>query len=218
VSVFHTALAYPVRGERRGRRIAGSLVLVVSLALLITVPVYAGYLVRLLRNAAYGDEAPPGLHDVGGLFVEGLSAVGLVVAYAALPMAPFVVASLPPVDVAFGRAGAVAFAAAVVALGYVLPAVLTAYAVAGSVVGGLSVRRIGRVLGSRSYLTAWVPAAAVVGPALVGTWALGWVGVAAIVLVGAPLVLYATVTGCYLVARGFAGAVDLPRRPVARRR
>ena len=212
--MFREALAYPFAGERPGRRLLGTFVIVASLALVVTVPIYVGYLVRLFREAAYGEAAPPRNGDVGGLFVDGLTALGLVAAYAALPLAPFVVVSLPFVDVTLGTAGRIAFAAVSLGLAYVVPAVVASYAVDANVVGGLAVRRIARALRSPGYLRAWLLAAVVVGPALAGVGALALFGVVPVLLVGPAFVLYGTLVGGVLVAQGFAGAVDLPRRPV----
>lgn len=214
--MLREALAYPFAGERPGRRLLGTLVVVASMLLLVTVPIYVGYLVRLLRGVAYGEETPPRNEDIGGMFIEGLTAIGLAIVYAALPLAPFVVISLPFVDVTLGTPGLAAFAVVSLLLAYLLPAVVASYAVDANVVGGLSVRRIARALGSRRYLVAWVPAVVVVGPALASTWVLGGFGVVPILLVGPPVVLYGTLVGAYLVARGFADSVDLPRRPVVR--
>jgi hypothetical protein len=214
--MLRAALVFPVAGERRGRRILGTLVVVASAPLLVTLPIYVGYLVRVLRDVAYGDAAPPRNADVGGLFVEGLTALGIVVGYAALPLAPFVVASLPFVDVALGTPGRVALVAVALLLAYVLPAVLASYAVDASVVGGLAVRRIWRALASPSYLVAWVPAAVVSGGVLASVVGLDRLGIAPTLVVGPPVVLYGTLVASYLVGRGFADAVDLPRRPVVR--
>lgn len=214
--MLREALAFPFAGERRGRRILGTLVMVASIPLLVTAPIYVGYLVRLLRDAAYGDAAPPRNTDIGGLFIEGLTAISLVVVYAAVPFAPFVVASLPFVDVALGTPGQVALAAVSLVLAYVLPAVLASYAADASVVGGLAGRRIWRALTSRSYLVAWVPAAVIGGGVLVSVLILDRLGVAPTLLVGPPVVFYGTTVAGYLVARGFAASVELARRPVVR--
>lgn len=214
--MLRAALVYPFAGERRGRRLAASLVLVASLVLLVTIPIYVGYLVRLFRDAAYGDESPPAVSDLGGLFVEGLSAAGLAVAYGALPLAPFVVVSLPFVTVDLGTSGRVAFGLVLLGLSYVLPAVLCSYAVQGNVVGGLAGRRILGTLGSREYLVPWLPGVVLCWASATCVWALGWVGVVPIFLVGAPALVFGTVAGSYLFATGFANAVELPRRPVIR--
>lgn len=214
--MLREALAYPFAGERRGRRILGTLVMVASIPLLVTAPIYVGYLVRLLRDAAYGDAAPPRNADIGGLFIEGLTAISLVIVYAALPLSPFVVASLPFVDVSLGTPGQVGLAAVSLLLAYVLPAVLASYAADASVVGGLAVRRIWRALTSRDYVVAWVPAAVIGGGVVASVWVLGGLGVATTLVFGPPIVLYGTVVAGYLVARGFAASVTLARRPVVR--
>ncbi|MFB6157749.1 MAG: DUF4013 domain-containing protein [Haloferacaceae archaeon] len=214
--MLREALAFPFAGERRGRRILGTLVMVASIPLLVTAPIYVGYLVRLLRDVAYGDAAPPRNADIGGLFVEGLTALSLVTAYAAVPLAPFVVASLPFVDVALGTPGRVALAAVSLLLAYVLPAVLASYAVDASVVGGLAGRRIWRALTSRDYLVAWIPAAVVGAAVVASVWVLGLFGIAPSLVVGPPVVLYGTLVAGHLLARGFAASVELARRPVVR--
>lgn len=215
-SMLREALAYPFAGERRGRRILGTLVMVASIPLLVTAPIYAGYVVRLLRDAAYGDTAPPRNADIGGLFVEGLTAISLVVVYAAVPLSPFVVASLPFIDVSFGTAGEVALAAVSLVLAYVLPAVLASYAADASVVGGLAGRRIWRALTSRDYVVAWIPAAVIGGGVAVSVLILGSLGVITTIVFGTPVVFYGTTVAGYLVARGFAASVTLARRPVVR--
>jgi hypothetical protein len=214
--MLRAALAYPLAGEGRGRRLLGSLVLVASLLLLVTVPIYVGYLVRLARDVAFGDETPPSNADVGGLFVQGLSALGLMTAYAALPLAPFVVASLPFVDLALGTAGRAALVVVVVGLAYLLPAVVVSYAVQGNVVGGLAFRRIGRALASPGYLVAWLPGVVVLAASLGAGALLGATGLG--IVLAPPVVLYGTLVAGHLFARGFAGQVDLPRRPVVRQR
>ncbi len=214
--MFREALVYPFAGERPGRRLLGTFVIIASLVLLVTVPIYVGYLVRLLREAAYGEDAPPRNGDVGGLFVNGLTALGLVAVYAALPLAPFVVVSLPFVDVTLGTPGQVALAVVSLALAYLVPAVLASYAVDANVVGGLAVRRIARALRSPGYLRAWITAVVVVAPALAVVGVLALFGPLPVLLIGPAVVLYGTVVGGAVVGWGFAGAVDMPRRPVRR--
>lgn len=214
--MFREALVYPFAGERRSRRILGTLVMVASIPLLVTVPIYVGYLVRVLRDAAYGDAAPPRNADIGGLFVEGLTAISLVIVYAAVPLAPFVVASLPFVDVSLGTPGRVALAVVSLLLAYVLPAILASYATDASVVGGLAVRRIWRALTSRTYVVAWVPATVIGSGVLASVLFLDRLGIAPTLVFGPPIVLYGTLVAANLVARGFADSVELARRPVVR--
>jgi hypothetical protein len=150
------------------------------------------------------------------MFVEGLSATGLAVTYAALPLAPFVAVTLPFVDVGLGRAGVAALALVAAVLAVVVPAALASYAVAANVVGGLAVRRVGGVLAAPAYLARGVPAAVLGAVPFAAVWLLGGFGLVPAVVVGAPLVWYGTVVGARLVGTAFGAAADLPRRPVVR--
>lgn len=228
-------LSYPSRGDDAfGRFVVGTLLTIGAAILLLPGVALLGYLVRVLRGAAYGESDPPDFDDWGGMTVDGLRALAVVVAYGFVPVV-LVAATVGPSVIAGGAGGrassvladvgvtgllgsAVAFAVAY----YLTPAALTSFAVDGEVAAAFDVDRLRRTTLSGDYFLAWlVPflvtvVVQVVLSALLFVLGVSLVGVLLIpvILLVAPVVqFYLAVVVCYLFGRAVGDRVDLPERP-----
>ncbi|MFC7187815.1 DUF4013 domain-containing protein [Halorubrum yunnanense] len=113
-----------------------------------------GYVSRVLRRTADGDDAPPAFEAWGDLLVEGAKAFVVAFVYSLLPIAALAIAGL---------------AASLAGL-YVTPAALAAVADSGRIGDGFAVGTLWTVVTKRAYATGWLTAAAV---ALGGALAVG---------------------------------------------
>lgn len=179
------ALRYPFAGERRldAVLVGGGLhLLATALPVLPLVPV-VGYLVRVLRHVATDespgsrtalDEGPPDWRPVVPLFVDGVTAIGVVVIYLLVPIAllagTMAVAgggALNPTTlgsgVLFYAGSTLVFVTALAAI-YPLPAALVAYATDG-LRPAFSPNRLQNAVRDAQYLVATLTALAVLGVA-----------------------------------------------------
>ena len=148
-----------------------------------------GYVSRVLRRTADGDDAPPAFEAWGELLVDGLKAFVVAFVYSLVPLATLALAVALVVGtlvaVPGGNTGAFAgglalgvlalvlgvagVAASLVGL-YVTPAALAAVGDSGRVGDGFAVGTLWTVVTKRAYATGWLTAAAVV---LAGVLAVG---------------------------------------------
>ena len=213
--MFEDALRYPYSdGEGIKTLLAGTLLSLLGVLLLPAVFV-AGYTMRVLRAVAADEEALPGWDDWTDLFVDGLRATVVSVAYLLVPMLLVVgaiVAFLVPFPGEPTRlVTLLAWAVALLSLPllfaatYVLPAALVNTAVTRRIGAGFAFRRLWPVLTSGSYATAWLLAllvsllSGVVGGLVVLVPLAGFV-------VAVAVGFYATLATAYLYGRGFAGS------------
>jgi hypothetical protein len=187
-----------------------------------------GYVSRVLRGTADGDDAPPAFDEWGDLLLEGAKAFAVTLVYSLLPLAVFAVAAVFGVGaVVLGSGGtdggllggliggALALLLALVALGvsivglYVTPAALAAVADSGRVGDGFALGTLWTVVSKRAYATGWLTAAVVV---LAGSLAVGVLSVVPILgtIAGLFVQFYALVAAAAIVGWTWADV-----RPVA---
>ncbi|MFB6171896.1 MAG: DUF4013 domain-containing protein [Haloarculaceae archaeon] len=212
--MLEDALRYPYGdGAGAGALLVGVLLTLLGFLLLPLVLV-AGYTLRVARAGVAG-EAMPAWDDWAALFVDGLRAIAVAVAYLLVP-GVLVVGTLAAVFVALpgpvprvvtvvAWVVAVLSVPALLAALYVLPAALVNVALVGRTGAGFALRRLWPVLASETYAVAWLLAlvVSVLGGAVAGVVAL--VPVVGVV-VGAAVGFYVDVVATYLYARGVADA------------
>jgi hypothetical protein len=173
--------------------------------LVVPAIIVQGYLVRVLRSAARGDDEAPSFTEWGELLVDGVKLLVITIAYT-LPIYALMAGLIFAVPMGSGAGGSrlgallVGFVILLLALvvSYLIPATAANFAIEGSLVAAFD---FGTVLGgafSKSYAVG-VVLAIVVGLTL-GLVA----GALSIVLVGIPLLFYVQVVTYYLFGRGFA--------------
>ncbi|MGM0590281.1 MAG: DUF4013 domain-containing protein [Halobacteriota archaeon] len=184
---------------------------VLSILSVLIIPVFIvqGYYVRVLRAAAFGDDAPS-FTQWGDLLVDGVKLVVINLLWSLVIVVPTLVAvvvvgtggdSVGPVR-AFVALVAAAFA---VVVSFFIPAAMTNFAVHGRVGAAFDVRTIVSGSLTSDYVVAWL-LVLVVG--IVG----GLVGSAlVVVLVGFLVLFYVQVVTYALFARGFAEGAGLER-------
>ena len=206
--------------------VIGGLLLLAS-PLVIPSVLVLGYLTRVLRRTADGDDEPPAFEAWGDLFVDGLKAFAVAFVYSLLPLGVVAVAafvslgafvvvpggeSVGPGTVAVGLivliGGLVAFLVSLVGL-YVTPAALAAVADSGKVGDGFALGALWSVVSKRAYATGWLTAAVVV---LAGALAIGVLSVVPVLgtIAGVFVQFYALVAAAAIVGWTWADV-----RPVA---
>ena len=199
--------------------VIGGLLLLAS-PLVIPSILVLGYLTRVLRRTADGDDEPPFFGEWGELFVDGLKAFAVAFVYSLLPLAVVAAAvavSLSAFVVVPGTgdggagtflgtfavgivvlvAGLVALVLSLVGL-YVTPAALAAVADSGRVGDGFAVGTLWGVVTKRAYATGWLTAAVVV---LAGALAIGVLSVVPVLgtIAGVFVQFYALVAAAAIV-------------------
>jgi hypothetical protein len=187
-----------------------------------------GYVSRVLRQTADGDDTPPAFEAWGDLLVEGAKGFAVTLVYSLLPLLVFATAALFAVGAAIvgfdGSAGgalggllggALALLLALVALAvsiaglYVTPAALAAVADSGRIGDGFALGTLWTVVTKRAYATGWLAAAAVV---LAGALAVGVLSVVPVIgtIAGLFVQFYALVAAAAIIGWTWADV-----RPVA---
>lgn len=222
--MFEAALRYPTNGEKALERLLIGGVLVILSVFVLPIFLVYGYLLRSIAAVAAGEEEPPAWEDWGELFVDGLKAFVVGVAYA---IVPFVLALLFFVPLSVGTAvggdgrsgvvagiGALAFLVMIVvglAVAYVVMAALTNLAVEGRLGAAFEFSTVGRLATSEPYVIAIVLAivvqvlvAAVVFAAVLFTF-----GLAVLVLVplGAFIQFWLYLVTVYLFGAAYREAM-----------
>ena len=191
---------------------------VLLLASPLLIPAFAvlGYVVRVLRRTADGDDEPPVFDAWGELLVDGLKAFVVAFVYSLLPLGVVAVAaglSIGTLVVVPGGetagvgtvvvglivlvAGLVSLLVSLVGL-YVTPAALAAVADSGRVGDGFALGTLWGVISKRAYATGWLTAAVVV---LAGSLAVGVLSVVPILgtIAGLFVQFYALVAAAAIV-------------------
>lgn len=187
-----------------------------------------GYVSRVLRRTADGDDAPPAFDGWGDLLVEGAKGFAVTLVYSLVPLAVFAVAAVFGVGAAvvgsggssgsllgglLGGAFALVLALAALAVSlaglYVTPAALAAVADSGRIGDGFAIGTLWTVVTKRAYATGWLTAAAVV---LAGMLAVGVLSVVPILgtIAGLFVQFYALVAAAAVIGWTWADV-----RPVA---
>ncbi|EMA67708.1 hypothetical protein C461_08274 [Halorubrum aidingense JCM 13560] len=208
--------------------VIGGLLLLAS-PLIIPSVLVLGYVSRVVRRTAGGDDELPVFEAWADLLVEGLKAFAVTLVYSLLPLAILAVAAVfgvGAVVVGAGDGGAaglfggllggalalllvlVAFAVSLAGL-YVTPAALAAVADSGRVGDGFAVGTLWGVITKRAYAVGWLSAAAVV---LAGTLAVGVLSVVPVLgtIAGLFVQFYALVAAAAVIGWTWADV-----RPVA---
>lgn len=210
--MLEDGLSYPLRGDWIGRMIIGGVLGFFSW-LVLPAFVLFGYLVEVLESTVAGDETPPEFVDWGTLFVRGIVATAIALAYAFVPLFAyllFVFVVLGAGGAIGGDAGALigglgilaalAFLPVLFVVYYAVPAALTAYAAEGRAGAAFDLSLLKPTLFSVEYLVA------VLMP-LVVTFALWMVtGLLAITVVGLLLVPFLQFYGQVAIFRMFGAA------------
>jgi len=210
--MFQEALNYPRNSDSAVKNVAiGGLLLFLSV---LFVPMFfvLGYVVRSLRSVLNGVEEPPEFDEWGELFMDGLKAFAIGLAYSLVPAVIAVVAVVTSGAtlgltgpgrsgglviglIALGALGLLTVASLLLA--YVLPAAIVAWVRTESLGAAFSPGELRVLAFSKTYATGWVVA---VGISLLGGIV---VGVLNAVLVGALLApfitFYANVAGAHAI-------------------
>lgn len=230
--MLEEAIRYPWKGEDNVETIAiGGILSLLGFLIVPVFPVY-GYAVRVIRDVSAGaDEYPPVFEDWEELFVDGLKAVVVALVYSLVPLAMFAVAAVAwfvPVTASAaadgpGALGAVGFlvgvavtfaaVAASLALVYLVPAAVAAFARTGRLGAAFSASDLRAIGGSKPYATGWLVAVAVTLLASVAASALSMTGVGALLV---PFVsFYGTVAAAYAIGEGIAEIPLIEREETA---
>ena len=209
--MFENALRYPYdEGDGLKTLAIGGLLSLLGFLLFPAILV-SGYTLRVLRDVDAGEDDLPAFDDWVAMFVDGLKAIAVAIAYVLVPAVLLTVAVVslllpltqtPPTWVV-AIAGIVTLLAVPVTLLaiYALPAGLVTLARTGRMGSAFDRRELSPVLKSGSYFVAWLLAIVVSVLAGLLTGA-----VVATTLVGAVVVafvgFYANLVGAYLYARG----------------
>lgn len=228
--MLRDALQFPVRGDDAAKTVLiGGLLALFGFLLVPVIPL-VGYLQRVFRATAAGEDLPPVFDDLEGLFVDGLRATAASLAYFAVPLVAglfvFVAVAVfvPVAAVSAGSGAEPAVTSAVrgtvalallgvglvslvwsLAASYVLPPALARVAETDRLGSAFALRRVWATAATTEYLTAWLLA---LGVGVVFGAVLG--AVAAVPLVGwlaAPFAsFYLGVVTVRLYAEGIAAA------------
>ncbi|VTT85330.1 unknown [Halorubrum sp. DM2] len=190
-----------------------------------------GYVARVVRGTADGDDEPPVFEAWGDLLVDGLKTFAVTFVYSLVPLAVVAVAAVVAlgtfVVVPGGGAGgggtflgAAVVGILVLALGlvgfalslaglYVTPAAVAAVAESGKVGDGFAVTTLWGVVTKRAYATGWLTAAVVV---LAGALAIGVLSVVPVLgtIAGVFVQFYALVAAAAIIGWTWADV-----RPIA---
>ena len=212
---------------------------VLLLASFLLIPVFfvLGYLVRVLRRSADGNDEPPAFDEWGDLLRDGLKAFVVTFVYSVFPLAVLAVVGVFGVGAVLVGAGdsalagiiggtlvlVLAFVAFVVSLAgvYVTPAALSNYAETGRVGDGFAFAAIWTAITTKAYAVGWLYALAVI---LAGSLAVGVLSVVPVLgtIAGVFVQFYALVAAYHIVGHTWAdvrpvaaeqGGVDTTERP-----
>ncbi|MFB6155200.1 MAG: DUF4013 domain-containing protein [Haloferacaceae archaeon] len=175
-------------------------------ALVLPGLVLQGYLVRVVRESAVGDDVAPSFTEWGTLFVDGLKVLGVTLGYVlavGVPVAVGVPLLIPdPAAIPTWGATTVFYLLGLLALlvHFLLPAACGLFALTGSVASAFNVPSVLSVAFTFEYAVPWLLSVFVGGLGLV-------VGVSlSPLLVGLPLLFVSLVLTAYLWGRGVGEA------------
>ena len=221
ITMIQDALEYPRTGDDWTKTVLIGGILSILGVLVVPTVLVLGYLVRVLERTMHGDDQPPKFDEWSDMFVDGVKAFAITLAYGLVPAAvgaAVVVGGVLSFS-AVGGAGAGGAAAsgvgvAVVVVGgllalvlgllaaYVVPAAIAAFAETGRIGSAFSVAALRPALTSGTYATAWVVAFAVVVGAGLVAGALNAIPVIGFV-VGGFVGFYAGVAAYYVVGHAW---------------
>lgn len=220
MGTIEAALRYPMEHDDWVKTVLiGGVLSLFSFLLLPILPVY-GYLVRVIRQRLADEPKPPVFDDWGDLFVDGLRALVVIIAYMLVPM---VVGTITVggsiVALATGTEAGAAAGLGGLFVGFLLTAVLAlvfGYIAAGalvnfvredSVAAAFDFGTIRQVVTQREYAVAWLFSVAVLVGASIVT---GFLNVIPFLgaIVGAFVLFYVEIAAARLWTDGFSDALD----------
>lgn len=190
----------------------GGLLFILSV-LLVPLIFVSGYLMRVLRQTASGNDEPPVFDDWGNLGVDGLKATAISLVYTFVPLVILGIVGVFGIGVAFSGLGDSAIGGLIggtvvfllVALGFVLsiagayvtPAALSNFAETDRLTAGFDLGLIWTVITTKTYAVGWLSAMAVI---LAGAVVVGVLSVVPILgtLAGLFVQFYALVAAFYI--------------------
>ncbi len=210
--MFQEALNYPRNSDSAVKNVAiGGILLVLSVFFVPTFFVL-GYVVRTLRNVMNGIEEPPEFDEWGDLFIDGLKAFAIGLAYSLVPAAIAIVAVVTSgatlgltgpgrsggLVVGLVALGALALLTVVsLLLVYVLPAAIVTWVRTDNLGAAFSPAELRVLAFSKTYATGWLVAVGISLLAGVVSGALGAVLVGGLL---APFItFYANVAGAHAI-------------------
>lgn len=220
--MLEEGISYPFKGDSAlGRIVVGSL-LVLGSVLVVPAILFFGYTVRVLGEAARGNEEPPEFDEWGEMLVTGVKGIAVTLVYGIVPFAAMsVFLSTIAAGVASGPEGGAGggILAGVGLLGilvstvgllvvyYLVPAALTNMAVEGNFGAAFDVGRLKSVLLSLDYLIAWLLPVVI---AVVANFVVTILAFTIVGLVLVPTVQFLTqVMIFYMFGKAFGSVVDL---------
>ena len=226
--MLEDALKFPWKGEKNVETILiGGVLSLLGVFFVPTLFVY-GYLVRVIRQVAAGDdELPPVFDEWGDLLVDGVLAFVISLVYFLVPALVITVGALAwvlPVGVGTSVGGTggdsiailgvlLAFVTAAVGLltllaaVYLFPAAIAAFARTGSFGAAFSPSIIRQIGADGDYATAWL-IAVVIG--IIAQIVAGAVAITVLGLIFVPFIsFYGNIASAYAIGRGIEDA-DLP--------
>ncbi|MFC7177702.1 DUF4013 domain-containing protein [Halosegnis marinus] len=217
---LESAVNYPRESENPWTAIAIGSALTLFSVLLLPAVLLVGYYQRVLR-ASMDDEAVPVFDDWGDLFVEGLKAVVVVVAYSLVPALVIGASIASAAGAVLGDGGLLSGALALGALfgvllggllglvlWYVAPAGLANLARTGRIASAFALGDLRHTLVHRDYAVSWLVALGVVFVAGIVTSVFNLVPFGFVL--GIPVTFYAAVVAFHLYGRGVAAAGPAP--------
>jgi len=225
--MIQDALEYPRTGDDWTKTVLIGGILSLLGALVVPAILVLGYLVRVLDRTMHGDDQPPEFDDWGELFVDGVKAFAITLAYGLIPAAVAaavvaggvlsfsIVGGSGAGNTAAGGAGvAVVVVGSLLALvlglvaAYVVPAAVAAFAETDRIEAAFSVSDLRPVLTSGTYATAWVLGFAIVLGAGLLAGALNAIPVIGFVI-GGFIGFYAVVAAYYIVGHAWGERREL---------
>ena len=210
--MFQEALNYPRNSDSAVKNVAIGGVLLFLSVLFVPTFFVLGYVVRSLRNVMNGIEEPPAFDEWGELFVDGLKAFAIGLAYSLVPAAIAIVAVVMSgatlgltgpgrsggLVVAVIALGALALGTVVsLLLAYLLPAAIVAWVRTDSLGAAFSPAELRVLAFSKTYATGWVVALGISLLAAIVSGALGTILVGGLL---APFItFYANVAGAHAI-------------------
>ncbi|HMB49682.1 MAG TPA: DUF4013 domain-containing protein [Natronoarchaeum rubrum] len=211
------AIDYPRSNEDAVRTLVIGGLLALTSVLIVPAVLLVGYVMRVIRSVAHGDERAPAFDDWEGLLREGVrgSIVAIVYGLATALGALVFVGGALALATDGGLLGAFAvfvgamlWIALALAAAYVTPAALANVAERGRIGDGFDVATLRPVLASGSYATAWLVAAGfVLAGGVVSSVFAGIPAVGAIV--GAFVGFYAGVAAYYAIGVAWGDREEL---------
>lgn len=219
------AFAYPRRGDQWLRRIGIGGILILTSFLIVPWFVLFGYLARVIRSVAVGQETPPDFEDIGGLAVDGVKMNVVTIAYTIpLMLIPFFAGMLgealslgahvegtsdpgagPVVTGVIGLIFLVSIPVGIVSA-YSIPAAVSHFAYTRSMKAAFDIKTVVGAVGfSKPYFKVYLLIL------IVSVVLYPFVAMLSVVLIGFFVAVYYALAASYMLGTGYAASRDLPQ-------